>query len=55
MLVSNYGFGRMRFGETFMQELAAWLKTECRVAAVYGTDAYRITVYETPFALTLER
>jgi hypothetical protein len=48
VLVSNYGFGRMRFGETFMQELAGWLKAECRVAAVYGTGAYRITVYETP-------
>lgn len=50
VLVSSYGFGRMRFGETFMQELAAWLTSACRVAAVYGTDAYRITVYETPFA-----
>jgi hypothetical protein len=55
VLVSNYGFGHMRFGETFMRELAAWLKAECRVAAVYGTDAYRITVYETPFAGTLAR
>lgn len=48
-VLSNYGFGQMRFGETFMQDLSAWLKTRCRVAGVYGTDRYRLTIYETPF------
>jgi hypothetical protein len=50
VLLSNYGFGTLRFGETYMQELGAWLKRDCKQVAEYGTETYRITVYETPFA-----
>jgi hypothetical protein len=49
-VLSSYGFGTMRFGETFMQDLAAWLKSRCRVVATYGSERYRLTIYETPFA-----
>jgi hypothetical protein len=51
VLLSNYGFGDLRFGETYMQVLGAWLKRDCKQVARYGTETYRITVYETPFAL----
>lgn len=50
VLLSNYGLGDLRFGETYMQELGAWLKRDCKQVARYGTETYRITVYETPFA-----
>ena len=49
-VLSNYGWGKMRFGETFMQDLAAWLNTRCRVVATYGGSRYKLTIYETPFA-----
>ena len=49
VLLSNYGFGQLRFGETYMQELGAWLKRDCREVARYGDAAYAVTIYETPF------
>jgi hypothetical protein len=47
--LSTFGYAGKRFGEDYMRELAAWLRTDCRVAATFGGAPYGITIYETPF------
>ncbi|MFP5501036.1 MAG: hypothetical protein ACLGIN_01015 [Candidatus Sericytochromatia bacterium] len=53
LVVSNYGaFMNQRFGETFMPEIGDWIARECKQVAVYGDEAYRLRIYETPYSST---
>lgn len=54
-MLSSYGFGAARFGETFMQELKRWLQQDCRLVADFGDAAYGVRIYETPFSAADEK
>lgn len=50
VLVSSYEEARHAFGVDYMPLLGNWVKQRCRPVAAYGTRAYRVQVYATPYA-----
>ncbi|HEY9723530.1 MAG TPA: glycosyltransferase family 39 protein [Oscillatoriaceae cyanobacterium] len=55
IVLSSYGFGQKRFGKDYMVDLAAWIRSDCRLVGDYGNPQYRLRIYETPFVASAKR
>jgi hypothetical protein len=50
VLVSTYAMGPHAFGVNYMEELGAWLRGRCTLAAEFARPGYGVRIYATPFA-----